>query len=145
MRTLFLLRRDIAALALSPTNDTVLWSSYDPTDSSNASAVFETARRRVWPVFVIEQTQDGYNLIGGAGNMACPQAINLTGIGSPSASSATTSSSAVGGIVTSTGAAATSTAVRSSSKEQVRRIQAVQLGGIAIGSLLFIGPFNLLL
>ena len=140
-----MLTRDVAALALNPTNDTVLWSSYDPTNSSNASAVFETARRRVWPVFVIEQVYDGDNTVGGTGNMVCPQALNLTGAGSAIASSTITGSSAVGGMGISTGAAATGTASGGSGGEKVRRIQAVQLGGMVMGTSLLIGPFDILL
>ena len=131
-------------LALNPTNDTVLWSSYDPTNSSNASAVFETARRKVWPVFVIEEVYDGDNTTGGTGNMVCPQALNLTGAGSASAPS-TTTSSAVGGMSTSTSAAATGTASGSSGGEKARRIQAMQLGEIVMGTLLLIRLFDVLL
>jgi hypothetical protein len=56
-----------AALALSPLNNMVLFTSYDPTDTLNMSAVFETARRRVWPVFVIEQVYHGNNTVVGRG------------------------------------------------------------------------------
>jgi hypothetical protein len=123
-------------------NDTVLWSSYDPTNSSNASAVFETARRRVWPVFVIEQIYNGVNTVGGTGNIACPQALNLTGAGSVSASSTTASSSMAGGTGTSTGAATTGTSLGTSGGEKARRIQVTQLGEIVMGTLLLIGLFD---
>lgn len=70
-----------AALVLNPTNNSVLFTLNDPIDSSNASHVLQIARGRIWPIFVVEQILSGFELVGGTGNMACPQAFNLTSAG----------------------------------------------------------------
>jgi hypothetical protein len=98
----------------------VLLSAYDPTDSSNASEVLDIARRRIWPVFVIEQVSSGDNAVGGTGSMACPQALNLTG--------------AAG---TSTSSAASGSASGSSGAERLRVTEGVLMVGVVMLALVF--------
>jgi len=127
----------LLTLVLDPTNNTVLFNDYDPIDSSNASEVFNIARRRIWPVFVIEQVVSGLNVVGGTGNMACPQALNLTGAGS-AITSTSSSSSAAGGTSTSSGATTTGTGTANSGAGRVKRIEGVVVYGLVMLVILFI-------
>jgi hypothetical protein len=114
-------------VVFNPMNNMDLFYNYDPIDSSNASEVFNIARKRIWPVFVVEQVVSGphgLNLTGATGNMACPQALNLTGVGS-TITSATGSNSAASGTSTSSGATTTGTETANSSAGRVRSIEGV--------------------
>src|SRR5580700_187058 len=113
----------------------VLFTHYDPIDSSNASEIFNIARRRIWPVFVVEQVLSGLNLAGGTGNMACPQALNLTGAGS-AITSTFSSSGAASGTGTSSGATTTGTGTANSSAGR-RGIEGVVACGLVMLVILF--------
>jgi hypothetical protein len=125
------------SVLLNPTNNTNLFNSYDPIDSSNASEVFNIARRRIWPVFVIEQVFSGLNLGNGTGNMVCPQALNLTGVGSV-ITSTSSSNGAAGGTGTSSSATTTGTGTANSGAGRVRSVEGVVVCGLVMLVILFI-------
>jgi hypothetical protein len=131
------------ALVLNPTNNMVLFTHYDPIDSSNASEVFNIARRRIWPVFVIEQVLSGLSLTGGTGNIACPQALNLTNVGS--AITSTFSSNGVGGGTgTSSGVTTTRTGTETGTANSSAwrgSMEGVVVCGLVMLVMLFIGLF----
>jgi len=80
---------------------------------------------------VVEQVLSGLNQVGATGNMACPQALNLTGAGSAITAGGTGTSSSM----TATG---TGTGTANSSAGRVRSIEGVVMCGLVMLIILLI-------